>query len=175
MPWYSSQTIEIIYWKWETKILNSFVGRSCLLHITLVLELHICKSLRYSSFLGGWSHTQRKFVNFPCTGKTLCLTCGPPSLIGEPSGRHRTSSIALFPTKYNLRILLHTFWNLFAISSQPFYSAVCCIYKMPDSELRCRLIWATPPEQTHTGRHPLSCLVFSPNIWKRVSTDNRRT
>lgn len=105
MPWYSSQTIEIIYWKWETKILNSFVGRSCLLHITLVLELHICKSLRYSSFLGGWSHTQRKFVNLPCTGKTCAWHVGsfPLNITSESFS---TLSETYLPSLANYFILL---------------------------------------------------------------------
>lgn len=141
MPWYLSETTEVIEWQWNTKILNSVAGGSGLLHIYVVLELYIAKSLNHNSFLGGLSHTQRKRIN-----PTLDLW--PPRLIAEPRGRHHSTAVHPFllnldltsepsSTQWPRNMPTQNIWTLFATSSEPFYPPVCCRYKMSVSELWC--------------------------------------
>lgn len=112
MLWYWSQTTEMMEWQWNPKMLNSIVGGSFLLPISIVLEPHTHINIIQPQFFPeGLSHTQRKLTSFPFAGKTLCLTHGPSHLIAEQtSGGYHSSVIALFYRvyRYTLRILLNT-------------------------------------------------------------------
>lgn len=117
--------------------------------------------------------------------KTLCSTRGPPRLIAKPGGTHHTSAAAhsfplnlditseFFSTQWLRNTPIKNIWNLFTISSEPFYSPVYCRCKMLVSKFWSQLIWATPPKQTHTGKKAIYWVFWYFSIWNHLFVDNK--
>lgn len=139
MPWYWSQTTEMMEWQWNPEMLNSIVGGSFLLPISIVLEPHTHINIIQLQFFPGRTVTHpKKLTSFPFAGKTICLTHGPSHLISEQtSGGYHSSVTALFSTELDALDTesssaqdTHTpnIWNLYTISSNRYFFLLRAVY-----------------------------------------------